>query len=177
MVTSDGGQTWTSALHDEMGWINAAWLPDGRLLTVETRGEVRVSDDLGRTWTRTADLVPADDPLPVRVSGIAVTPAGRMYALVNGGGLLASEDAATWTKETSPFDPLYVGFGEVAAIDDERAVAGGPAPLSTRTTALPRPVARLALAREHGSVTVTDGPRITTVTAETRVTTRLAVRR
>jgi photosystem II stability/assembly factor-like uncharacterized protein len=137
-VTDDGGATWRRTLHSDLAWINAAWLPGGRLVAAMMSGEVHLSDDAGRTWRQTTDLM-VDPGLSFSVSDLAATPAGAVYATVNGGGIMRSEDAVTWTKETSVFDvPSLSGFDSVAAFDEDRAVAGGAHPLSVRGAAVAR---------------------------------------
>ena len=49
MVTEDGGQTWRKTLSDDLASFAIAWAPSGRLIAGEATGEIRVSDDGGRT--------------------------------------------------------------------------------------------------------------------------------
>jgi len=175
LVTEDGGVTWRKVLHDDLAFIAAAWTKGGRLVTSEATGEVRVSDDLGRTFRQTADLV-ADDSLPIRVWSIDATPAGRVYAFINGGGVAVSDDSgATWTKEASLFEAPGLAIGDIAAFDAEHAVAGGPQALSTRATAIP--AVGLAPAAPHaGSIAIRDGARTLRIDSRARAVVTLTTK-
>ena len=178
LVTEDGGATWRKVFHDNVSYIySLAWTKGGRLVIAKGTGEVRVSDDLGHTFTQVADINPTDD-IPFGVWSIDATAGGRVYALRNGGGLMVSDDrGATWHKEASPFDAFGIAVGEVLAFDAEHGVAGGPQPLSARTTAIPD-LGLPPIVGQTGSVVLRQRGRTLRIAANGRVTaSRITIRR
>jgi hypothetical protein len=56
----------------------------------------------------------------------------RCWVSVNGGGVFRHDGNGEWSKEISSEDAVGLAIGDLAAVDSERAVQGGPTALSYR---------------------------------------------
>lgn len=144
-VTRDGGRHFTRAfscastpgqLCTTARFVNSKVLIGGR-----NDGTTVISTDSGRRFRSGQPLVSlagatnTDQDNTFWVQGFSF--AGRVgYATSKVGGAWRTVDGGrTWTREPSCDSKPGLGWGEVAAFDGNRAIAGGPTCISARVTA------------------------------------------
>jgi hypothetical protein len=144
-VTHDGGRHFTLAAHcahrpDEL-CTSALFLDPRHLLVGRNDGSLTTSADGGRTFREQAGLPTVLGPQPTSsstdewfwIQGFALS-GQRVFATTKLAGAYLSDDAGrTWVREPSCDTGYTLGIGEVAAFDRERAIAGGPSCIATRT--------------------------------------------
>ena len=146
-VTHDGGRHFTNVLHcaaqPQEICTAAAFFNPRELFIGRTDGTMAISRDGGRSFHPGPDLPTLFGPQPTHshnddgfwIQGFAS--AGQMlYATTKlAGAYLSNDDGRTWTRENSCDSAFSLGIGEVAAFDYQRAIAGGPTCVATRTAA------------------------------------------
>ena len=145
-VTHDGGRHFARVLrcaaHTGEMCTAAMFLDARRLLVGRNDGTMSASVNGGRTFTERPGLPTIAGAQPTKstqdesfwIQGFDQA-GGTIYATTKlGGAYLSTNAGQTWTRETTCDTAYSLGIGEVAAFDGERAIAGGPTCLSTRTT-------------------------------------------
>jgi hypothetical protein len=128
-VTSDAGRHWRRALGCKPVCYALSWSQRDRLVVGRADGRVDVSKDGGASFRQLAP-VPAGPVLGAldAIDCVAL----RCWALVNGGGIFRHDGNGEWSTELSGASSPALNFGDLAAVDRERAVAACANTLSTR---------------------------------------------
>jgi photosystem II stability/assembly factor-like uncharacterized protein len=132
-TTADAGRHWRRAWTCKPLCWGLSWSSPGRLMVARGDGRVDLSKDGGATFRQLA-------PVPVGnvvSSGVGFLQAldcvgARCWVSVNGGGVFRYDGSGEWNKEISSEDAVGLAIGDLAAVDHERAVQGGPTALSYR---------------------------------------------
>jgi hypothetical protein len=142
-VTSDAGQHWRRAYTCKPLCYGVSWSSRGRLVVARIDGRVELSKDGGASFRQLA---------PVPIGAVVSAGVGFLQALdcvgprcwvsVNGGGVFRHDGNGEWSKEISNQDFVGLAIGDLAAVDRERAVTGGPTALSTRVASGSGPALR-----------------------------------
>lgn len=148
-VTEDAGRRWRKGFTCRPSCYSIAWSGSSTLVAAGVDGKVAVSRDAGRRFTPSPSVPLGPNPLAFVQ---AVDCRGPMcLASVNGGGIFRSDGFGDqWVREPSGQEAYALSLGDLAIVDADRAVSGGPNALFTRTStptpsgAAPAPTAPLA---------------------------------
>jgi hypothetical protein len=144
-VTHDGGRHFAkaTACAAQPGELCTAahFLDPRHLLVGRNNGTMAVSSDGGRTFREGPGLPTVLGPQPTKsandesfwVQGFARAGQTVFATTKLAGAYVSTDDGATWTREASCDSAYSLGIGEVAAFDAQRAIAGGPTCVATRT--------------------------------------------
>jgi hypothetical protein len=148
-VTHDGGRHFTRALRcaAQPGEICTAaqFLDPRHLLVGRNNGTMTESSDGGRTFHEQAGLPTVLGPQPTKsendedfwIQGFAFADQTLFATTKFAGAYVSGNGGKSWIRENSCDTPYGLGIGDVAAFDSERAIAGGPNCVATRTNGSP----------------------------------------
>lgn len=119
--TTDGGKTWAKSFQGENlqdSFLDVVVLDARRAIAVGAYGLVVATADAGKTWARRK--ISDDD---THLNRISRGPGGTLYLAGERGTLLRSTDqGATWTKLTAPYEGSFYG---ILPLDRRAIVAHG----------------------------------------------------
>jgi len=160
-VTSDGGRTWRHVYRCKPNCLALSWSSPHKLVVGQADGKVLSSRDGGRRFIEEAPLpLLAENQLAFLQALDCV--GERCWASVNGGGIFRQEGHGEWGTEVSVQEVYGLQIGDLAAIDAQRAVSGGPHALLTRVDETGPSIAASmhgppSVQRPGGAVLHTDG--------------------
>jgi photosystem II stability/assembly factor-like uncharacterized protein len=140
-TTADGGITWQRSRGCLRGCAISAMPTAKRIIVGHNDGSTLVTENFGKTWTEGQRLATTELPDPAGqlfwLQGMDFATDKIGYASTKGGGTWRTTDGGrSWVMEASS-DAVFQDFvkGDVAALDADRAVIGGPAVIAVRTIA------------------------------------------
>jgi hypothetical protein len=162
-VTEDAGRTWRKAVTCQPSCRAMSWAGPTTLVIGAVDGSVQVSRDAGRRFVPVVG-VPLLTPLLSFLQAIDCR-GTTCLASVNGSGIYRLDGFGDqWLREASTQEAYNPSIGDLAFVDDVRAVSGGPNALSARTSvpvaaapATPGPGVRGPVSLPGGAVLGTDG--------------------
>lgn len=138
-TTTDGGLTWKRSQTCPRVCAISAMPTANRIIVGLNNGATVISDNFGKTWTDGQRLATVEVPDPAAgifwLQGLDFATSSVGYASTKGGGTWRTTDGGRkWVLEASS-DSVHQDFvkGDVAALDADRAVVGGPAVIAVRT--------------------------------------------
>ena len=177
-VTHDAGKHFRLAMHcahiDPGSMCTAAaFLDPKHLLVGRNNGTLTASADGGRTFHEQAALPTVLGPQPTRtdtdnafwIQGFAFVDQTVFATTKFGGAFISGNGGKSWIHESSCDTAFGLGIGDIAAFDGQRAIAGGPTCIATRTSG----PASAALARP-GAAALPGGPDVVAVAGGVRQT-------
>ncbi len=151
-VTHDGGKHFGLAMHcaakpGEM-CTAAQFLDPRHLLVGRNNGTMTASSDGGRTFHEQAGLPTVLGPQPTKsendedfwIQGFAFVDQTLFATTKFAGAYISGDGGKSWLRENSCDTVPGLGIGDIAAFDGERAIAGGPTCIATRTSGTPNAV-------------------------------------
>jgi hypothetical protein len=131
-VTGDGGRTWRHVHRCAPNCFALSWSSPRRLMVGQVDGAILNSTDGGRRFHAEAPL-PRPVGAPVTFVQALDCVGERCWVSVNGGGIFRLDGGGSeWVTEVSGQEVFGLQIGDLAAVDAERAVSGGPHALMTR---------------------------------------------
>lgn len=178
-VTHDGGKHFTRVLHCAAApgeiCTAAQFLDPRHLLVGRNNGTMTASSDGGRTFHEQPGLPTVLGPQPTKseqdewfwIQGFAFADQTLFATTKFGGAFISGNGGKSWIRESSCDTPYGLGIGDIAAFDGQRAIAGGPTCIATRTSG----PANAAMLRPAGG-SATGGPDVVAAAGGVRQTIR-----